>query len=64
MHFCESRKKIPPMPFGWRLECSIADLVLKCQQRPPLESVEEDDIFALFNRRSGPISVTVEQSSD
>lgn len=51
---------------GWRLEHFVAELLLKCQQGRVFESIQEADIDALFNRRSGPIaaaiSVTVEQS--
>jgi hypothetical protein len=53
---------------GWRLEHFMADLVLKCQQGRTFESPREDDISALFSRRSGPIaaaiSVTVEQTDN
>jgi hypothetical protein len=50
---------------GWRLEYFMADLVMKCEQGRLFESLKEDDIYALFNRRSGPIAaavaVTIEQ---
>jgi hypothetical protein len=53
---------------GWRLEHFVAELLLKCQQGRVFESIQEADIDALFNRRSGPIaaaiSVTIEQSDD
>jgi hypothetical protein len=59
----------PARASGWRLEYFMADLVMKCRQGRAFESMQqEDDIFALFNRRSGPIaaaiSVTIEQSGD
>jgi hypothetical protein len=51
---------------GWRLEYFMADLVLKCEQGRLFESVKEEEIFNLFNRRSGPIAaavaVTIEQA--
>jgi hypothetical protein len=38
---------------------------MKCQQGALFEGLNEDNIFALFNRRSGPIAaavaVTIEQ---
>ncbi len=44
----------------------MADLVLKCEQGRLFESVKEEEIFNLFNRRSGPIAaavaVTIEQA--
>ena len=53
---------------GWRLERFMAELVMRCQQGRVFQSLQEDDIFALFNRRSGPIAatvaVTVEQRGD
>jgi len=56
----------PAHASGWRLEYFMADLVMKCEQGRLFESVEEEDIFGLFNRRSGPIAaavaVTIEQS--
>lgn len=52
---------------GWRLEYFIAELVMRCQEGRLLDSVGEEEIFTLFNRRSGPIaaavSVTVEQEA-
>lgn len=53
---------------GWRLEHFIADMVMKCKAGASFESLEDDNIFALFNRRSGPIAaalaVTIEQVQD
>lgn len=52
---------------GWRLEHFISDLLLKCKEGNLFESLDQENIFALFNRRSGPIAaavaVTVEQFS-
>ena len=50
---------------GWRLENFISNLLLKCKQGNLFESLDQENIFALFNRRSGPIAaavaVTIEQ---
>jgi hypothetical protein len=50
---------------GWRLEHFVSNLLLRCKEGNLFESVDQDNIFALFNRRSGPIAaavaVTVEQ---
>ena len=50
---------------GWRLEKFVSSLLLKCKQGNLFESLDQENIFALFNRRSGPIAaavaVTVEQ---
>jgi hypothetical protein len=50
---------------GWRLEYFVSNLLLKCRQGNLFESLDQENIFALFNRRSGPIAaavaVTVEQ---
>lgn len=51
--------------YGWRLEHFVADQLLGCRQGRLFEDVNEEDIFRLFNRRSGPIAaavaITVEQ---
>lgn len=53
---------------GWRLEHFISNLLLKCKQGNLFESLDQENIFTLFNRRSGPIAaavaVTVEQFRD
>ena len=53
---------------GWRLEHFVSDLLLKCREGNLFESLDQENIFALFNRRSGPIAaavaVTVEQFAD
>lgn len=50
---------------GWRLEHFMANLVMKCQAGAAFESLDDENIFSLFNRRSGPIAaalaITVEQ---
>jgi hypothetical protein len=50
---------------GWRLERFVSKLFMKCKEGYLFEDLREDNIFALFNRRSGPISaalsITVEQ---
>jgi hypothetical protein len=50
---------------GYRLEHFIADRLMKCKDGHLFESSNEESIFNLFNRRSGPISaafsVTIEQ---
>ena len=52
---------------GWRLEDFVSKLLLKCKQGNLFESLDQENIFSLFNRRSGPIAaavaVTVEQFS-
>lgn len=56
---------LPNGPAGWRLEHFVADQLLKCKQGNLFASAGQQNIFNLFNRRSGPIaaafSVTVEQ---
>ncbi len=53
---------------GWRLEHFVADLVMKCKQGRAFNSINEDQIGALFFRRSGPIAaalaITVEGPAD
>lgn len=50
---------------GWRLEHFMSNLLMKCKQGALFDGLGEDNIDALFNRRSGPIAaaiaVTVEQ---
>ena len=50
---------------GWRLEHFVSNLLLKCKQGNLFERLDQENIFALFNRRSGPIAaavaVTIEQ---
>lgn len=53
---------------GWRLEHFVSKLLLKCKEGNLFESLDQENIFTLFNRRSGPIAaavaVTVEQFND
>lgn len=53
---------------GWRLEHFVSELVMKCHEGQVFRDLQEENIFALFNRRSGPIAaavaVTVEQVGD
>lgn len=55
-------------PAGWRLEHFVVDQLLKCKQGNLFAGADQQNIFNLFNRRSGPIaaafSVTVEQVGD
>lgn len=50
---------------GWRIEHFVSELLLKCKEGNLFAGLEQENIFALFNRRSGPIAaavaVTVEQ---
>jgi hypothetical protein len=54
-----------PGQAGWRLEHFISNLLMKCKEGNLFESLDQENIFALFNRRSGPIAaavaVTIEQ---
>ncbi|MBC5786373.1 hypothetical protein H8N03_25775 [Ramlibacter sp. USB13] len=58
-------KSQPPGDAGWRVENFISNLLLKCKEGTLFESLDQENIFNLFNRRSGPIAaavaVTVEQ---
>lgn len=53
---------------GWRVEHFVTNLLMKCKEGQLFEGLEQDNVFALFNRRSGPIAaavaVTVEQFGD
>lgn len=50
---------------GWRLEDFMSKLFIQCKVGVLFKSLDEENIHALFNRRSGPISsalaVTIEQ---
>ena len=52
-------------PFGWSLEYFVADLMLRCKEGYIYEGLQDEDIFNLFNRRSGAIAaafaVVIEQ---
>jgi hypothetical protein len=53
---------------GWRLEHFVANLVMKCQEGATFQSLDEENMYSLFNRRSGPIAaamaVTIENYSE
>lgn len=53
---------------GWTLEHFISKLLLKCKEGNLFDSLDQENIFSLFNRRSGPIAaavaVIVEQFTD
>jgi hypothetical protein len=53
---------------GWRLEHFMGNLLMKCKEGHVFKSAEEDNMFALFSRRSGPIAaalaISVEQFND
>ena len=61
----KSLAETPEHAHGWRLEHFMADLVMKCREGELFESLNQENMFSLFNRRSGPIAaaiaVTVEQ---
>ncbi len=60
--------KSRPHAHGWRLEHFMSNLLLKCKEGKVFDRPDEGSMFALFNRRSGPIAaavaVTVEQFDD
>jgi hypothetical protein len=55
----------PMAQAGWRIEYFVSELLLKCKEGNLFAGLEQENIFSLFNRRSGPIAaavaVTVEQ---
>ena len=44
---------------GWRLEDFVVDHFLRCTEGDIFESMRDDRIFSLFNRRSGAIAAAV-----
>ncbi len=54
--------------YGWRLEHFVSSLVMKCKEGHLFQGLDEDNMVALFSRRSGPIAaalaVTVERYRD
>lgn len=54
--------------YGFRLENFISDRLLRCKEGRLFEKLEDDGIYELFNRRSGPIaaaiSINIEESSE
>jgi hypothetical protein len=65
--FRDFREATPGHEHGWPLEYFMADLVMTCKEGRLFESLKNEDIYTLFNRRSGPMSaaiaVTIEQFS-
>ena len=53
-------------PFGWSLEHFVADLMLRCKEGYIYEGLNDENIYNLFNRRTGAIAaafaVVIEQS--
>jgi len=45
--------------FGWRLEEFVADQLLPCKEGYVFTDSRDEEIFRLFNRRSGPIAAAV-----
>jgi hypothetical protein len=45
--------------FGWRLEYFVADLLLQCKEGYVFKSITDEQVEALFNRRSGAIASAV-----
>jgi hypothetical protein len=54
--------------YGWPLEYFAGELFLKCQEGSPFETIQEERIQSLFNRRSGAIyaaiAITAEEPVD
>jgi len=54
--------------YGWPLEFFAGELFLKCQEGSPFETIREERIQSLFNRRSGAIyaaiAITAEEPVD
>jgi hypothetical protein len=55
------------LDYGWPLEVFAGDLFLRCHEGSLFESINENRIQNLFNRRSGPIyaaiAITVEDTT-
>lgn len=53
---------------GWRLETFMSNLFMKCKEGHRFERLDEENMYSLFYRRSGPIAaaiaITVEQFRD
>jgi hypothetical protein len=45
--------------FGWRLEYFVADLLIRCKEGYVFSDIGEEEIFSLFNRRTGAIAAAV-----
>jgi hypothetical protein len=44
---------------GWPLDAFVADELLGCREGQVFESINDEAIQTLFNRRSGPISAAI-----
>jgi hypothetical protein len=52
--------QVDPVPaFGWPLESFICDEILGCREGDQFDSINEQKMMRLFNRRSGPISAAI-----
>lgn len=49
----------PGIGFGWRLEYFVADLLIRCKEGYIFQDIGEEEIFSLFNRRTGAIAAAV-----
>jgi hypothetical protein len=49
---------------GWRLEYFMSDLLLGCFVGKRFTSVDDEELFEIFNRRSGPIMATIAVTVD
>lgn len=49
----------PAHEYGWRLEHFITNRVLGCYEGHLFSNINDENIFQLFNRRSGPISAAM-----
>ena len=45
--------------YGWRLEYFVADLLLRCKEGYIFKTLQDENVFNLFNRRGGAISAAV-----
>lgn len=48
----------------WRLELFVADELLRCREGYRAEGPEDDGLFQVFNRRTGPISAAISITID
>jgi hypothetical protein len=57
--------ELSPEAAGWRIEDYVSNQLLRCKRGKLFEGLNQENIFNLFNRRSGPIaaalSITIEQ---
>lgn len=64
-------KSLVPRPYspskdspGWKIEEFIADLVLNCRTGYIAKSQNDDGLFQVFNRRTGPIAAAISITFD